>query len=112
MREEGRLEPAISHYEQALRLKPDWPEVHNNFAIALQEQGRTAEAVEHYERALSLNSGLAEVHQNLGSALAQSGRTVDAVAALRRAPYTCSIRPTLRGSRAESAGSVWFRTLS
>ena len=66
-------------------MKPDWPEVHNNLAIALQEQGRAKEAIEHYERALLLNSSRAEVYQNLGSALAQSGLTVDAVAALRRA---------------------------
>ncbi len=66
-------------------MKPDWPEVHNNLAIALQEQGRAKEAIEHYERALLLNSSLAEVYQNLGSALAQSGLTVDAIAALRRA---------------------------
>jgi predicted O-linked N-acetylglucosamine transferase (SPINDLY family) len=76
---------ATSHYEQALRLNPDWPEVHNNLANALQDQGRSAEALKYYERALLLNPSLAEAHQNLGGALAQSGHIVDGLAALRRA---------------------------
>ena len=36
----NRLPEAIGHYEQALRIKPDYAEAHDNLAIALEQVGR------------------------------------------------------------------------
>lgn len=41
---EGRPAPAAAHLEEAVRLEPRKPELHNNLAIAYAETGRYAEA--------------------------------------------------------------------
>ncbi|MGO9245406.1 MAG: tetratricopeptide repeat protein, partial [Verrucomicrobiia bacterium] len=45
---------AIAHFEQALRIQPDFAEAQYNLGLALEELGRTAEAIEHYQQALKL----------------------------------------------------------
>ena len=40
--EAGRLQEAISHYEQALRIMPDYAEAHNNLGLALWRAGKLA----------------------------------------------------------------------
>ena len=88
----GRIPEAISHYEEALRLKPDLAEAHNNLGNALRQRpGRLNDAIAQYEEALRLNPGLAEAHNDLGNALRQApGRLNDAIehykAALRLKP--------------------------
>jgi len=49
---EGKFEQAVSHYEEALRINPDFTPGHNNLALALVELGRFEEAISHYQTAL------------------------------------------------------------
>ena len=70
---------AITHYEQALRLKPDYAETHNNLGIDLAQAGKIEEAIAHFEQALRIKPDYAEAHYNLGNALAQVGRVPEAI---------------------------------
>ena len=78
--ENGNVDEAIAHLDEALRLFPDYVEAHNNLGIALAGQGRTDEAIRHYTRALQLQPNHPEVHTNLGAALARQGSIEDAIA--------------------------------
>ena len=40
LKDQGKLEEAIASYQQALRLKPDFAEAHNNLGNVLQRQGK------------------------------------------------------------------------
>ena len=69
--EEARLkneksDEAITHFQQALRLKPDYAEVHNGLGVALFKKGRIPEAIEHYQQAIRLKPDYPEAHNNLG----------------------------------------------
>ena len=66
----GRMEAAIGHYQEALRLKPDWAEAYNNLGNALYQRGRTAEAIRQFQEALRLKPDYAEARKNLIVALA------------------------------------------
>ena len=70
----GQAREAIEHYQQALRIKPDYAEAHNNLGIALLQEGKIEEAIAQYEQALRINPDFAEAHYNLGIALEQAGR--------------------------------------
>ena len=50
----GRIPEAIAHLEEALRLKPNYPEAHYNLANLLVITGKTDAAIEHYQRAAEL----------------------------------------------------------
>jgi tetratricopeptide (TPR) repeat protein len=75
----GRLADAITHYEEALRLKPDYADADCNLGASLVSLGRIPEAIARYEEALRLNPGLAEAHNDLGNALGSLGRTPEAI---------------------------------
>jgi tetratricopeptide (TPR) repeat protein len=71
----GRLPDAITEYQAALFIKPDFAEVHCILGMALATlPGRLPEAIPHYEAALRINPGLVDAHFNLGNALLQQGR--------------------------------------
>ncbi|MGO9244092.1 MAG: tetratricopeptide repeat protein [Verrucomicrobiia bacterium] len=75
----GRLQEAIAHYEQALRINPDLADTHNNLGTALGQTGKIEEAIAHYEQALQIDPDLADAHVNLGVALAKVGKPDDAI---------------------------------
>ena len=85
LRDEGRLDEAIAHYEQALRIKPDLAEAEDNLGVALTLAGRRFEAIRHYEAALRLMPDMPEVHDNLGLTLANLGRFDEAIAHYEKA---------------------------
>jgi tetratricopeptide (TPR) repeat protein len=76
----GKTEEAIAHYEQALRLKPDYAEALNHLGTVLLQEGKVTDAIRRYEQALRIRPDYAEAHYNLGVALGQTGRIEEAIA--------------------------------
>ena len=89
LQEKGETDQAVGLYLEALRLKPDIPEVHTNLGDILASRGRYAEAIRHYAAALSIAPRW-ETHNNFGLALVSLGRGAEAAnqfaAAVRMAP--------------------------
>jgi tetratricopeptide (TPR) repeat protein len=84
-------EAAIAHFEEALRLKPDYVDAHNNLGVVLAGAGRVQEAISHFETALRIDPTSFDAHLNLGIALSGlPGRRPEAIrhfeAALRVKP--------------------------
>jgi Tfp pilus assembly protein PilF len=87
----GRSAEAASHFEAALRLRPDSARAHNGLGVCLLQSGHEAEAIAQFEAALRTPPPLAAAHFNLGSIYSNHpGRELDAVAeyeaALRAQP--------------------------
>src|SRR6478672_7259163 len=80
-----KLDEAVAAYRQAIRIKPDYAEVHLNLGNALKERGSLDDAVAAYRQAIAIKPNYAEVHLNLGNALKERGSRDDAVAAYRQA---------------------------
>src|SRR5882757_11182765 len=73
----GRLDDAISHYQQATKLKPDYIEAYTNLGNVLKDVGRYSASAASYERVIALKPS-AEAHYNLANALASLGRLGEA----------------------------------
>lgn len=84
-----RQAEALTHYETALVLNPNYEETHNNLAILLaRHPERRADALAHYETAVRLRPSFAKAHYNLGNLLAEMpGRQAQA-----RAHYETALR--------------------
>ena len=81
----GKLQQAVTFYEQALALDPDIPEALSNLAIALKALGRADDAIARCEQALKLKPDAPEILLNLGMLLRERGRSKEAAALYRRA---------------------------
>jgi tetratricopeptide (TPR) repeat protein len=77
----GRMPDAITEYQAALAIKPDFAEAHCNLGDALSQiPGRLPDAVPEYEAALRIKPDYLEAHLHLGVALAKiPGRLQDAI---------------------------------
>jgi tetratricopeptide (TPR) repeat protein len=75
----GNLQESIDQYQQALRLKPDLYDAHDNLAIVLARLGSVPEAIGHWEQALQINPRFVDAHYNLGVALMAQGQVPNAV---------------------------------
>lgn len=108
------LPEAISLFERALTLNPDYPEAENNLGLALAEVGRAAEAIPHLERAVALKPKFYQAYNNLGIAYARTRQLDRAVAAFGQAVALNPRLPNLQenlgkaltelGRSAEAAG--------
>jgi protein O-mannosyl-transferase len=68
--DQNKIQEAKFHFEEALRLKPDYAEAHTNLGMILALQsGHLNEAIKHYETALSIDFNNAEAHNNLANIL-------------------------------------------
>jgi protein O-mannosyl-transferase len=85
---QDRLDEAIRHYTEALRIKPDYVDALNGLGIALFKAERTDEAVSCYQKALEINPHAAEPRANLGVILAARGEFEEAIRHYRIAMAT------------------------
>jgi len=75
----GRIDKAVEHNAEAVRLEPTSPEAHYNLGVQLFKQGKTDVAVTHYKQAILLDPGLAKAHNSLGIAFEMQGQLDDAL---------------------------------
>lgn len=75
----GDFSAAVVHFENAIRLRPSYPQAYSNLGMALAGVGRTGEAIAVYRRALELDAGFVAARINLGLALADAGLMVEAL---------------------------------
>ncbi|RJP85058.1 MAG: tetratricopeptide repeat protein [Desulfobacteraceae bacterium] len=71
-------EVAVKHYLEALRIKPDFADAHNNLANLYMSSGRLDAAIEQYSKALAIDPSYEGAHYNLGIAAFRQGRALEA----------------------------------
>jgi tetratricopeptide (TPR) repeat protein len=77
----GDYEEAITSYDQALKIKPDYHQASYNRGIALRQLGRIEEAITSYDTALKNEPNKCETWYNRGNALRHLGRYEEAITA-------------------------------
>ena len=60
----GQLDTAISYYEKAISIKPDYAEALYNLGFTLQKLGQLDAAVRSYKKAITIKPDYAETHNN------------------------------------------------
>lgn len=83
--EQGRLDEALAHFQEAIRKQPDYLEGHVSIAVILIEKGRLEEAIGRLERALALDPKCWFAHANLALVRQKQGRREEAIAHFRKA---------------------------
>jgi protein O-mannosyl-transferase len=81
----GRMEEAIGHYREAIRLKPRDSGAYANLGYAAFRMGNVAEAIGLYQEAISRDPLYGAPYSNLGIALWQSGQRKEALRAFETA---------------------------
>jgi tetratricopeptide (TPR) repeat protein len=64
---------AVGQFREAVKLRPDLAEAHNNLGLALMGEGKLKEAQSEFRLALQLEPRYAVAHYNLGLALKKQG---------------------------------------
>ena len=99
LRQQGRLDEAVAHFTEAVRIKPASPEARRNLWLALSDQGKLDEAVASLSEAVRLNPGKADDQVELGLALSRLGKSEEAIPhfleALRLNPDSAEVHNSL-----------------
>ena len=82
---QGRLDEALGHFREAVRLRPDFIGAHINLGATLQRKGLLDQAAVEYQEALRLKPDWPEAYCNLGLIALQKGRPDEALAQFRKA---------------------------
>ncbi len=87
----NRPQEALGSYDNAIALRPDFSEAHNNRGIALKRLRRPAEALASYDKAIASKPDYVEAYNNRGNALLALKRPAEALADFDKA---ISLRPS------------------
>ncbi|MBO1346773.1 MAG: tetratricopeptide repeat protein [Hormoscilla sp. GUM202] len=79
------LAEAAKQCEQAIALKPNYPEAICNLGMILQEQGKIAEAIGQYRQALAIKPDYPGAYDKMGTALQEQGKLAEAIACHQKA---------------------------
>ncbi|GGA04320.1 hypothetical protein CYANOKiyG1_16620 [Okeania sp. KiyG1] len=86
---QGKLEAAISLYQEALTLVPDLHYVQYNLGIAFQHQGNLQAAYIHYEQAIAHHPQHIQAYYNIGIVLQQQGLLERAISSYQKVINFC-----------------------
>jgi tetratricopeptide (TPR) repeat protein len=81
----GRCQVAVTAFEQALRLRPEFGEAHNNLGVAFERLREWERAVQCFREAIRFMPDFAPAYNNLGLAFKGQGNLPDAAQALEQA---------------------------
>ena len=95
----GQIDSAMSHYQEAIRLKVGYAEAYNNLGTALDEKGQIDEAISQFQDAIRLKPDYAAPYNNLGNDLVRKGKIDEAIShyqqAIRLKPDDAEARSNL-----------------
>jgi tetratricopeptide (TPR) repeat protein len=80
----GQIKEAETHYQAAIKAKPDCVDYRNGYGMYLLTTGAADRALAQFKEAAALWPGSGETHANIGLALAQMGRTDEAMQSFNR----------------------------
>jgi len=81
----GMYTEALKHYQDAVKLNPDFTEAFMNLGIVYYQLGKYSEAINAYEKALSLNPSSPSLYNKLGSAYIIRGNYTKALNSFKKA---------------------------
>jgi tetratricopeptide (TPR) repeat protein len=85
-RDPRRVNEAIAHFQEAIRLQPGYADAHYNLGLTLHKvPGRDDEAIKEYRLTLRLKPDYVDARNNLGNALESMGRLPEAMAQFQEA---------------------------
>lgn len=93
---QGRVDDAIRHYNEALRIKPDDGDTHYNLANVLARQAKCPEAVAHYREAVKNAPDSIMARNNMAICLIQTG---DRQAAIEQFQEILRLKPEFEPAR-------------
>jgi Flp pilus assembly protein TadD len=109
----GQLNESISHFFQAVRIRPGDAIANNALGAALLASGRVGESIPHLDAALKARPDYFDAHYNLGNALASQGDFGQALAHFRTAvrlnPEDSSAEANLGSALAETGNRTEAR---
>ncbi|MCC7350860.1 MAG: tetratricopeptide repeat protein [Phycisphaerales bacterium] len=74
----GHPQQAISSYQRAIELRPNYARAHYNLAVELEKQNRIDDAIAQYTRAIELDPDNIQAHYNLGNCYLNQRRLAEA----------------------------------
>ena len=86
--EKGRTDEAISHFQKAVAIRPDYTRVHVSLGLLLAQKGRLDEALAHLQKAVDLQPDDMETRIFYSDTLLQKGRVDEAIGQLQQALQT------------------------
>jgi len=84
LRNDGRIEEAIRHFQEAVRIN-GWMPSRRNLNALLPDRGQLSQAVTNYRLALQTNPNDSSTHNNLANALSDKGELEEALVHYREA---------------------------
>jgi tetratricopeptide (TPR) repeat protein len=118
---QGRMDEALSHINEALRLHPGHPQLRYNLANTQLALGRTEQAIESYQQALAIEPDHPKANNNLAVAYQQMGDLERAVQHYREQLTVSPMDPQAHANlgtalfeqgRAEAADEAFGRALA
>ena len=85
LRKQGKVDEAILHFREAVRIEPEFREAHCDLASALNARGQYEEAMVWSRKVLAIWPENARGHADLGLALARLGNREEGIPHLREA---------------------------
>ena len=82
---QGRLQEALCHYKEAIRIHPNFADAYSNMGNTLKEMQDINGAMQCYSRAIQINPAFADAHSNLASIYKDSGNVLEAISSYRMA---------------------------
>jgi len=81
----GQSDEAMVHYEEAIKLEPNYADAYYNRGNVLFAKGRIDEAIADWEKTLQIQPNDADAHTGLGNALLRQGSLKEAIAHYEKA---------------------------